>query len=225
MGALETFIFSGDGARRTGPQYVRFWFSRSADMCIEIKAPKQHSLNKAGGKIMCVCQGFGVYCITSLAPSSPSRMRVALGDSGSQTLHYGYYSVARPKGAGEEGFIMFQGSEEAFFLCEEDKACLRSKHPAPSLLFSSPLSRLWKRCPSYRTDKWTRRWTRQSIRVNVTAQRLSCTMLTGIKQNPRLLLFLPQYRSWKKKKGCRKMEQCSLPFPTFQISVRVARAV
>lgn len=50
-------------------------------------------------------------------------------------LHYGYYSVARPRGAGEEGFVMFQGSEEAFFLCEEDKACLRSKHPAPSLAF------------------------------------------------------------------------------------------
>lgn len=33
----------------------------------------------------------------------------------SDMLHYGYYSVARPKGAGEEGFIMFQGSEEAFF--------------------------------------------------------------------------------------------------------------
>lgn len=29
----------------------------------------------------------------------------------SDTLHYGYYSLARPKGAGEEGFIMFRGSE------------------------------------------------------------------------------------------------------------------
>lgn len=29
----------------------------------------------------------------------------------SDMLHYGYYSVAWPKGAGEEGFMMFQGSE------------------------------------------------------------------------------------------------------------------
>lgn len=29
----------------------------------------------------------------------------------SDMLHYGYYSLARPKGAGEEGFIVFQGSE------------------------------------------------------------------------------------------------------------------
>lgn len=173
MGALKTFF-----SRR--PEGV---FGFQGQLTFALKS-RQHSLNKAGVKIMCVSR------IWRILYKIPGTILSELDEGGpggfqqSDMLHYGYYSVARPKGAGEEGFIMFQGSEEAFFLWEEDKACLRSKHPGPSLPFSSPLS-------SYRTDKWTSRWTRQSTRVNVTMQRLSCTMLTRIKQNPRLLSFLP----------------------------------
>lgn len=56
-GCPEKFFFHGDPWRWRSAhwsQYGRFWFARSADICIEIKAQEQHCLNKAGVKIMCV---------------------------------------------------------------------------------------------------------------------------------------------------------------------------
>lgn len=198
-------------------------FQGQLTFALKSRLQSDAALNKARVKIMCVSRIWRIlYNIPGIILSELDEGGPA-GFQQSDMLHYGYYSVARPKGAGEEGFIMFQGSGAAFFLCEEDKACLRSQHPAPSLPSSPPLSRLWKRCPSYRTDKWTSRWTRRSIRVNVTVQRLSCTMLTRIKQNPRLLFFLPQYRSWKN--GLKEDGTMQFAFPDFSHKRVRARAV
>lgn len=105
-----------------------------------------------------------MYCITSLARSSSSWMSLAVGDSGSQTrCIMGIILWPGPKVQGRRALLCSGDQSKLFFLCEEDKALLRSKHPAPSFL-SPPFC---LSCPSYRTDKCTRGWTRRSIHLKM----------------------------------------------------------
>lgn len=101
-------------------------------------------------------------CVTSLARSSSSWMSLAVGDSGSQTrCIMGIILWPGPKVQGRRALLCSGDQSKLFFLCEEDKARLRSKHPAPSFLPPPPF--VCPVRPSSRTDKCTRRWTRRSI--------------------------------------------------------------
>lgn len=77
----------------------------------------QGQLTEEGAEVMCVCQGFGMYS------NIPGTILLKLDESvrggfqQSDTLHYGYYSLARPKGAGEEAFVMFRDHSKLFFFC------------------------------------------------------------------------------------------------------------
>lgn len=118
-------------------------------------------------------------------------------------LHYGYYFVAWPKGAGEEaGFIVFQGSEEAFI--SEGYGSAQLQTPCPYSFFCS----FCETSPCAGVNKWSRWMCRQTLDPFETVPGLSCTAY--------LLLFFSygQYCSWEM--SCRKFEQSILSFSAFE---------
>lgn len=85
-------------------------------------------------------------------------------------LHYGCYFVAWPKGAGvQAGFIVFQGSEEAFI--SEGYGSAQLQTPCPYSFFCS----FCETSPCAGVNKWSRWMCRQTLDPFETVPGLSCT--------------------------------------------------